>query len=291
MRYRIPLLAATLLMPLAASAQPLVQSQEGIALQNEILQLQQQVQQLQGQGGNGGSSLGGNSAPPSSSGGAGDNSLVASLLNQVQQLQGQVQTLNGQVSQLQHQVDTQHDQTEKEIGDLKFQMTGGAGAAAPDAAASAASAPPAAGAPQTLAPAAPPPAAAAAPNDPKAALKTALDAYGKHDYTTAASIAKGIVANNRSAPEAYRAQYLVAQAYAAKGDPQDAAISFDATYNMNRNGTYAPRALLGLASSLAAINQNEAACDTLSSLNSQFTNPSAGMKSDIGAVSKRAHCQ
>ncbi|HTQ69930.1 MAG TPA: hypothetical protein VMH92_00345 [Acidocella sp.] len=289
MRYRIPLLAATLLMPLAASAQPLIQSQEGIALQNEILQMQQQLQQLQGQGGNGGSSLGGNAAPPPSSGGSGDNSLVANLLNQVQQLQSQVQVLNGQVSQLQHQVDTQHDQTEKEIGDLKFQMTGGAGAPAPGAGAGAPSAPPAAAAPQTLAPAAPP-LAAAAPNDPKAALKAAIDAYGKHDYTTAASIAKGIVADNRSAPEAYRAQYLVAQAYAAKGDPQNAAINFDATYNMNRNGTYAPRALLGLASSLAAINQNEAACDTISSLNSQFTNPSAGMKSDIAAVSKRAHC-
>ncbi len=122
-------------------------------------------------------------------------------------------------------------------------------------------------------------------------MKTALDAYDKHNYAAAASIAKGIVTNNRSAPEAYRAQYLEAQAYAAKGDPQSAAINFDATYNMNRNGTYAPRALLGLASSLAAINQNEAACDTLSSLNSQFTNPSSGMQSDIDAVSRRAHCQ
>ncbi len=294
MHYRIPLLAATLLMPLGASAQPLIQSQEGIALQNEILQLQQQVQQLQGQGGgNGGSSLGGGSAPSSSGGGAGSNPLVASLLTQVQQLQQQVQTLNGQVSNLQHQVDTQHDQTEKEIGDLKFQM-GNGGAAAPGTAPTAGTPPQAANAPQGLAPAvpsAPPPAAMAAPGDPKAALKAALDAYGKHDYASARTLAQGIVTNDKAAPEAYRAQYLVAQSYAAQGDSQNAAVAFYGTYNMNKNGTYAPRALLGLASSLSAIHQNQEACETISSLNSQFTNLSAGMQSDVAAVSKRANCQ
>lgn len=288
MRYRIPLLAATLLMPLGAYAQPLIQSQEGIALQNEILQLQQQVQQMQGQGGgNGGSSLGGGAPPPPSAGGAGDNSLVASLLTQVQQLQAQVQALNGQVSELKHQVDTQNDQTEKEIGDLRFQMTNGA-SGAPGAAA-----PQAPSAPRSPALSAPPPAApaAAAPNDPKAALKTALDAYDKHDYARAESIARGIVTSNKSAPEAYRAQYLVAQSYAAQGDSQNAAVAFYGTYNMNKSGTYAPHALLGLASSLAAIHQNQEACETIASLNSQFTNPSPGMKRDIDGVSQRAHCQ
>lgn len=290
MRYRIPLLAATLLMPLGASAQPLIQSQEGIALQNEILQLQQQVQQMQGQGGgNGGSSLGG--APPAASGGAGGNPLMANLLTQVQQLQAQVQQLNGQVSELQHQVDTQHDQTEKEISDLKFQMSNG-GAAAPGA-----GAPPGAAAalntPQASAPAAPPLAApgAAVSNDPKAALQAALAAYAKHDYATARSLAQGIVTNNKAAPEAYRAQYLVAQSDAAQGNAQNAAVAFYGTYNMNKNGTYAPRALLGLASSLSAIHQNQEACETISSLNSQFTNLSAGMQAEVAAVAKRANCQ
>ena len=286
MRTRFLLLAVPLFAPLAASAQPLIQSQEGIALQNEILQLQQQIQQLQAQGGgNGGSALGGGNAPPPS-GNAANGGLVASLLNQVQTLQSQVQSLNGQVSELQHEVDTQNAQTQKDIGDLKFQLQNGGAAGQPGQSGQA----PAAPAPQASTPSAPPPQATATPSDPKAALQAALDAYGKHDYATSARLAQGIVAKDKSAPQAYRAQYLVAQSYAAKGDPQNAAIAYDSTYNMNHNGTYAPHALLGLASSLAAINQKGAACDTIASLNSQFTNQSAGMRADVAAVAKRAHC-
>ncbi len=295
MRYRVPFFAAALLMPLAASAQPLIQSQEGIALQNEILQMQQQIQQLQTQGGgNGGSSLGGTTAPPPSGGSA--NSLVPTLLTQVQQLQAQVQSLNGQVSDLQHQVQTQNDQTQKEIGDLKFQMGVGSSSApggAPGSAggaggASATTAGLQAGTAPSLAPTPP---QATAPTDPKAALQAAIAAYGKHDYATAQKLAQGIVTAHKSAPQAYRAQYLVAQSYAAEGDSQSAAVAYYNSYNMNKNGTYAPRSLLGLASSLAAIHQNQEACETLASLNSQFTTPSVGMKNDIDAVSRRAHCQ
>ncbi|WP_298215085.1 tol-pal system YbgF family protein [Acidocella sp.] len=286
MRTRIPLLAAALLLPLGAAAQPLIQSQEGIALQNEILQLQQQIQQLQAQGGGGGSALGNNNLPPPPSG-SGDTSLTASLLTQVQQLQSQVQSLSGQVSNLQHQVDTQNAQLQKEIGDLQFQMNNG-GAAAGTAGTSAAGA--AAGAAASSPQASAAPAASTTSNDPKSALAAALAAYQKHDYATAQSLAQSIVTNHKSAPQAYRAQYLVAQCLAAQGQPQQAAIAFDNTYNMNHTGTYAPRALLGLASSLAAIQQNQAACDTLASLNSQFPDVAAKMQADVSAVSKRAHC-
>ncbi|MDD2705026.1 MAG: hypothetical protein PHU07_06820 [Acidocella sp.] len=288
MRQHIFALAAfAALLPLgAAHGQPLVQSQEGIALQNEILELQQQVQQLQG---NGGSALGSSNAPAPSSGNsaAPANGLVASLVTQVQQLQSQVQDLNGKVDELQNQVNTQHDATEKEIGDLKFQMTNGATpGAAPAAGAQAAAS---AAAPQSLA--ASPSAPAAAASTPKAALKDALTAYGKHDYAGAAALAQSIVSKNKSAPEAYRAQYLLAQSLSAQGKSQDAAIAYDDTYNMNRTGSYAPQSLLGLAGSLAAINQNEAACSTIASLNSQFPTPPTGMQPRIDAVSKRANCQ
>lgn len=279
MRYRIPFLAVMLMAPMGAFAQPLIQSQEGIALQNEILQLQQQLQQLQVQrGGSGSSALGGSSAP---SGGSATNPLLPTLLTQVQQLQTQVQTLNGQVSELQHQVDTQNAQTEKEIGDLKFQMTSGSGGAAGAAASS-----------QAAPSAATPPAAAASsvPATPRDALKAALQAYDQRDYGKAAAIAQDIVTNHKSAPEAYRAQYLIAQSAAAQGSSQNAAVAFYGTYNMNKNGAYAPRALLGLASSLADLNQNAQACETIASLNSQFTSPSPGMKRDIDKVAARAHC-
>lgn len=292
MRYHIPFFAVMLAMPLGASAQPLIQSQEGIALQNEILQLQQQVQKIHSAGGqgNGGSALG-DSAAPASSASSGANSLLPSLLTQVQQLQSQVDTLNGQVSELQHQLTTQNAQTQQEIGNLKFQMTNGtpgaAGATAGAAAGAAASNAPAANAPQAPAPAA----TEAVPASPRDALRDAIEAYGKKDYRKAASVAQSIVVNHKSAPEAYRAQYLVAQSQAAMGSAQNAAVAYYSTYNMNKTGTYAPRALLGLASALADLKQNPQACETISSLNSQFTSPSPGIKRDIDRVSERAHCR
>jgi TolA-binding protein len=288
-----------------AQAQPVIQSQEGIALENQILQLQQQMQQLQA-GGNGGSMLGGGQppAPPQAAGPAPNGSLVTTLLNQVGQLQSEVQQLSGRVDTLQNQVNTQHDEMEKEIGDLNFKLSGTAAAGAGAGAAAGANAGPGGGfgqgpgpqnlnnaAPQpAMAPPPPPPAQAAAPNSPRATLHAAQTAYANRDYPTAESLAHGIIAHAGSSPEAYQAQYLLAQSLAAEGKPQDAAIAFDNAYNRNRSGPYAPQSLLGLANSLAAIHQNEAACDTLSSLSSQFPSPPAGMQSRIDAASHRAHC-
>jgi TolA-binding protein len=296
--------SALFLLPAAAGAQPLVQSQEGIALQNEIDQLQQQVQQLQSQN-TGGSALGGgNSAPPpaqsSGDGAPVAGGVVANLLNQVQQLQSQVQQLSGEVDELQNQVNQQNAQTQKQIGDLNFRVTGSAtpggapgtppaGGAAPGQPQSLT--PPDTAAPVPAPPAPTPPPAPVSSGDPKSQLHAALTAYQAHDYKTSAALASSLVKNSAQAPEAYRAQYLVAQSYAATGDNQDAAIAFDNTYNMNRTGTYAPQALLGLASSLAGIGANDEACSTLSSLNSQFPTPPAGLQPRIDAVSKKANCQ
>ncbi len=280
------IIAALVLLPLAAQAQPMVQSQEGIALENQILQLQNQMQQLQaGGGGSGGSSLGGGGAPAPYQGSATppDSSIVTKLLSQVNQLQSQVQDLSGRVDTLQNQVNTQNAAMEKEIGDLKFQMSNGgaAGAAGAAAAAGATSAPP-------------PPAAAAAPPanpaDPKAALRQAEAAMAKHDYPAAEQNARAVLATAKSSPEGYKAQYLLGQALYSENKPQDAAIAYADAYNRSHAGTYAPGSLLGLANSLTAINQPAEACDTLASLNSQFPTPPKGMGPAIEAASRRAHC-
>lgn len=270
--------------PLAASAQPMIQSQEGIALENQILQLQQQLQQVQaGGGGNGGSSLGGGSAPlppQQSSGAPPDASAMTNLLTQVNQLQSQVQDLSGRVDTLQNQVNTQNAAMEKEIGDLKFQMTKGASPGAAGGTPGTPSAPP------VLAP----PPQAAAPASPKAALHNAETALAKHDYTAAESNARAVLAASKTSPEGYKAQYILGQALYGEGKPQDAAIAYDDAYNRSRTGTYAPGSLLGLANSLTAIHQASAACDTLASLNSQFPTPPNGMGPAIEAASRRAHC-
>ncbi len=272
------------MLPLGAAAQPLIQSQEGIALQNQILQLQQQVQQLQSN--NGGSALGSSqAAPPAGNAPAAPSSVLTSLLNQVQQMQGQIQQLNNAVDTLQNQVNTQHDATEKEIGDLAFKVNGGAapGTAAPPGA-------PAAGAPQPLAGANTSPPAGSPPASPKTALHAAQEAIIHGDYAGAETNARAVIAAAKSSPEGYQAQYILAQALLGEGKPQDAAIAFDDSYNRNRTGAYAPGSLLGLANSLTAIHQQAAACDTLSSLNSQFPTPPKGMASQIDSASRRAHC-
>lgn len=289
MLHKSPLLIAAfvVLWPLAAAAQPMVQSQEGIALENQILQLQQQLQQVQaGSGGNGGSSLGGSSAPPpqQSSGAPTDSSVVTNLLTQVNQLQTQVQDLSGRVDTLQNQVNTQNAAMEKEIGDLKFQMSNGANPAGPGGAQG--GAPSAPGAAPVLAP----PPQAAAPANPKVALHDAEAAMVKHDYPGAEKNARAVLATSKTSPEGYKAQYLLGQALYGEGKPQDAAIAYDDAYNRSRTGTYAPGSLLGLANSLTAIHQASAACDTLASLNSQFPTPPSGMGPAIEAASRRAHC-
>jgi TolA-binding protein len=293
----------------AAHGQPVIQSQEGIALENQILQLQQQVQQMQS-GGNGGSSLGTQSAPPPAAapqgGLAANGSVVTQLLNQVNQLQSQVQQLNGQVDTLQNQVNTQHNATEKEIGDLNFKVSnGGAPGGGPNGGPGAPQNPGNGGNPgdgnmsnsgpqMAPPPQAPAPAqnaaAMAAPATPRAALHAAQAAYARHDYATAVSLSHSILSTAKSSPEAYQAQFLLAQSLSGQGKPQEAAIAYDDAYNRNRTGAEAPQALLGLAVSLSEIHQNEAACDTLSSLNSQFPSPTPGMQSRIDAASHRAHC-
>jgi TolA-binding protein len=278
------------LLPVGAAAQPLVQSQEGIALENQILQLQQQVQGLQGN--NGGSSLGNSQpAPAPSDNAAPPSSIVTGLLTQVQQLQAQVQQLNGEVDTLQNQVNTQHDATEKEIGDLNFKVTGSATPGVPGTPVPGAPSP---GAPAPLlpggtAPSIPAP-AAAVPASPKAALHAAQEAIVHGNYAAAETNARTVLATAKASPEGYQAQYILAQSLYGEGKPQDAAIAFDDTYNRNRNGSYAPGALLGLANSLTAIHQAAAACDTLASLNSQFPTPPKGMQGEIDAANHRAHC-
>ena len=288
------------LLPVAASAQPMIQSQEGIALENQILQLQQQMQQGQG----GGSAIGGAVAPPApdeGGGGAPESGIVSNLLNQVQQLQAQVQQLSGQVDTLQNQVNTQHDATEKEIGDLKFQVTGGAGASGAAGAAGDAGAPPG---PDTIqAPAGdggdsngqqpdvpPPPPVAPVPASPHAALRAGQAALAQHDYKAAEASARTVLGSAKSSADGYQAQFLLAQSLAGEGRPQDAAIAYDDAYNRSRAGTNAPASLLGLASSLTAIHQASAACDTLASLNSQFPTPPPALRPRIAAASRRAHC-
>lgn len=261
-----------------------VTSREGIALQNQILSLQNQVQQLQASvqqvqasGGGGG---GGNSQAPVDNGANGG--LTAQLLQRVSTLEQQVRDLTGQLQQLQNQVDTQNAQLNKQIGDLSFQMQGGAGAAGQAAGAAAGGAAAAAASPAA-------PQAVAAPT-PEALMQKGVLALHQGDYKTSEGVAREILVKFHKSPRAYDAQFLLAQSLQGQKRYQEAALAFDDTYNMNHKGSKAPSALLGLATTLSAINQKAAACDTLKTLNAQFPKPPGYLVQPIAAQHKKLGC-
>jgi len=256
-----------------------VQSREGIALQNQILSLQNQVQQLQGQVQQGASGGGGQSAPAPISQGA-NSDLTTQLLQRVGTLEDQVRQLRGAVDQLTNQVNTQNAQLNKQIGDLSFQMQGNGGAAAAPGAAP--------GAPPAPAlPAAPP--AEVAPT-PEILMQQGIAALHQGQFQTSEGVAREILAKHHSSPRAYDAQFLLAQSLQGQKRYQEAALAFDDTYNMNHKGKRAPSALLGLAVTLAAINQKSAACDTLGTLHAQFPVPPGYLAQPIAAAHHKLGC-
>lgn len=300
--------ALAVLLPLAAQAQ-MITSREGIALQNQILELKHQLQLMKQNGGNGGSVLG---APPSlaqhTGNGGSSSALVPSLLEQVQTLTNQVQDLRGRVDKLEHEVATQSGEINQEIGNLKFQLNqGGQGGFSSQPGQPKATGTPSSSStkPGTL-PARPPskaanpeqhgetkpPAAhhAAAPGG-KASLKSARDALARHDYAAAEADARALIARKGKGIDQGEAELVLAEALYRQGRHQDAAIAYDDAYNVNHTGPNAPDALLGLANSLSAIHQNQEACDTLDSLQSQFSSPSASLAARIRAARHRAHCE
>lgn len=284
---RSVLFAALSMSALPAVAQ--IDSREGIALQNQIYQLRQQLQSLQG----------GGYAPrapayapqtPQPSGGAGD--LLPQLLTRVDQLEDQVRQLRGRVDETQNQVQQMNLDLNKKIDDLAFQM-GQQGGSAPQA--------PQPSQQRSATPALPPPPPpvqrqessaprASGPRTPEMALQEGNAALGRRDYATAEAAAREAL-SNRTSPRAYDAKLLLAQALQGEKQYPQAAVAFDDAYNASRKGSHAQDALLGLASSLASIKENKAACDTLNRLRSDFPQLRPDIRDGAAATAQRASCR
>jgi TolA-binding protein len=256
----------------------MISSREGIALENQILELKQQIQS--GQQGNGNSALAAPAPEPGGGGAATSSALLPNMLQQIQTLTDQVQNLRGRVDTLEHEVATQHDELKQEIGNLKFQLSQNGATAAP---AQGTAAPPPAPTPT------PAPAAARTPRV-EASITAARRALAGGDYKAAAADSRAVIARQGKGAGKGAAELTLADALSHQGDHQGAAIAYDDAYNANRAGPNAPDALLGLAGSLTAIHQNQEACDTLDSLASQFSSPSASLATRIHLARVRAHC-
>jgi TolA-binding protein len=121
------------------------------------------------------------------------------------------------------------------------------------------------------------------------ALQDGNAALARHDYAAAEAAAREVLAN-RTSPRAYDAQLLLAQSLSGEKQFAQAAIAFDDAYNRSRKGNHAPDALLGLASSLNAINEKKAACDTLTRLRNDFPQPGPDIRDGAAATAQKAGC-
>jgi TolA-binding protein len=259
------LAAALLLAPTLGRAQ--AESREGIYLQNQILEMRQELEQLRASGA-------GRGAPPAAAprGGApaaGQNELVAQLLDRVNQLEDEVRRSRGRVEQLEFRSTQQQQTIEKLQGDMDYrlgQLEGRpAGAAPPPAAPLAAPGRPA----TNLAP--PPGAAPAAPaataRPPERAIADGNAALARRDYPAAEAAAREVLAV-RNSPRAADAQLLLADALLGKRDFGAAAVAFDDAYKRTRTSPRAPEALLGLANAFIGLGSKREACETLDDLRS-----------------------
>ena len=283
-------LAAAFIAPLPAHAQ--VDSREAIVLQNQIYQLRQEMLQIQDRGGS--------SAPRGGYQQAPSNELVAQLLNRVEGLEEQVRQLRGRMDEGQFQSQRLIADLNKKIDDLAFQV--GNPPSAPAAGTPVLTPPPfRPNAPPPLAspPLASPPLASAPtggpalrgqPRTPDVAMQQGSAALARRDYPVAEQAAREVLAN-RTSPRAYDAQLLLAQALSGQRQFPQAAIAYDDTYNRSRKGVHGPDALLGLANSLAAINEKKAACDTLARMHAEFPQLRPDLRESSAGAAQRAGCR
>ena len=240
--------------------------------------------------------------PPPAPQQAGGSELLVQLLTRVDALEEQVRQLRGRVDETQNQAQRQNDDLSKRIDDLAFQVNprnvpGIAPGASPPGfvGQGRGGQSPAGQSPtgQGPAPVPPPPPArpstSSGPRTPETALQDGNAALSRRDYPGAETAAREVLAN-RASPRAYDAQLLLAQSLSGQRQYAQAAIAFDDAYNRSRKGSHAQDALLGLASSLNAINEKKAACDTLARLRVDFPQPRADIAAGAGAVGQKAGC-
>eukprot|EP01037_Dinobryon_pediforme_P018582 gene18582-18867_t len=288
------LMAGAIVAGLLATSPAMAQmeSREGIALQNQILELRRDMQNLRvNPGSGGGSTCLGGGRPVSGGGGE----ITAQLLDRVDRLEDAMRRLNGRLDEMDNARQRQGAELAKQIGDLQFRLDNG-GAAAP----ARPSGPP----PTTTGPApttlgtlpAGAAAAAAAPTGPvrrtpELALQEGNAALARRDYVQAEASAREVIAAGKTNPRAYDAQFLLAQAMTGQKNYPQAAVAFGDTYDRSKQGAHAQDSLVGLAASLAAINEKRSACAALDTLKAQFPTPRADIAARAATLRTSAACR
>jgi TolA-binding protein len=238
--------------------------------------------------------LGGSSrsSQPAPSGG---DELTAQMLGRVERLEDQVRQLNGRVDELDNSRQRGQADLSKQIADLQFRLdaagvAGGNPAPAAAPASSNSQAPTPLGTMPATAAAGALTAAPAAKRTPELALQEGNAALARRDYVGAEAAAREVLANAKTTPRGYDAQFLLGQAMLGQKNYTQAAVAFADTYDRNKPGSHAQDSLYGVAYSLNAINQKHSACEALDSLRAQFPTPRADLAPRVTALRASAGC-
>lgn len=271
-----PLLAAFVLVatPLCA------QTREEIEQRNQQLEQQYQSEQQPSPSNLPPATPYGSSDAGEGGGGRGAPNLTSQLLSRVQVLEDQVRAERGRIDDLTNQLQRQNADLSKQISDLQFKLgQGSTGAAAPA---------PASGG--LTAPVAAPAAERAVRRTPERALQEGNAALSRRDYPAAETAAREVLAAGAS-PRANDAQFLLAQSESGQGRHQQAAADFYDAYNRSPRSGRAPAALLGVATSLLALNDTRDACQALAKINAEFPSPSPSIRRAVTGTRARAGCR
>ncbi len=287
MTSRMAVLALGAVLLTAPHAVAQIESREGIALQNQIQELRRDIQALQrgGGGGGGGSSV---VAPPMPAGpaGAGQQELLARLLERVSALETDLRLLRGRSDETQNAVRELQAAVEKNAADTDYRLQqleqGGQRGAAPQRPAQqgGAQAPAQQGQAQQQAglprpPAAPPAAPAARSQQQLLAAGTA--ALGRQDWAAAEREANLFLSAYPRDARLGEAHQIRGEAFYGRRDFAQAALAFDDAQR-RLSGNAQQDAQLRLGQSLGALNERAAACEVFARLASQHA---TSMKPDV----------
>ena len=273
------------------SAWAQMDTREGIALQNQILELRRDVQTLRSDQGRSGSNsaLGGSSRPAAQGGGS---EITTQLLDRVDRLENAIRQLNGRMDEMDNARQRQGADLAKQLGDLQFRLDNG-GTPTPGRQGAATPPPTTGPAPASLGsiPANAVPPAGPVRRTPELALQEGNAALARRDYTQAEASAREVIAVGKTTPRGYDAQFLLAQVMIGQKNYPQAAVAYGDTYDRSKQGAHAQDSLVGLAASLAAINEKRSACAALDTLKTQFPSPRADIATRASALRTASACR
>jgi len=285
-----PALGVALLLAGPAHAQ--IESREGIALQNQIQELRREIQALQR--GGGGSAI----APPAAALGAGQQELLARLLERVSALETELRLLRGRSDEMQHTLRQLQAALEKNAADTDFRLQqleqGGArpASARPAQQGGQQGAAPApqqqqqAGLPRP--PAAPP--APPAQRSQQQILTDAQAALRRQDWAAAEREANLFLSAYPRDPRAGEAHLIRGESFFGRRDYAQAALAFDDAQR-RLSGNAQQDALLRLGQSLAALNERASACEVFARLASQHaTSLKPDVREPLAREQQRLRC-